>query len=256
MITSLCARRMGQRTTAALALRAIPARMPRPQEPPQGEFFGTYLAQLPDLRGFFRLLAAAVRTGVLASWLVTGCVLLLAVGRFCVRAGCTGGVRHRSPRRGPPVRAPGLTWGFWWQVQDSNLGRLSSAILQTVAGTALTCANTRQGRDLGTHWTWWHRTDRTHSPSGSSFTDHAEVRAGRGLVLRGGLETPTHAAGRSVIPSAPARGLNFLSPTLPTRLADLVDRVLWSGRSGRYSGSGSSALSLTWRSRGTTSGSK
>jgi hypothetical protein len=32
--------------------RAIPARMPRPREPPAGrEFFGTYLAQLPDLRG-------------------------------------------------------------------------------------------------------------------------------------------------------------------------------------------------------------
>jgi len=52
-----------------------------------------------------------------------------------------------------PVRVQGLTWGFWWQVQDSNLGRLSSAILQTMAGTALNWANARVMRHFGMHLT-------------------------------------------------------------------------------------------------------
>jgi hypothetical protein len=56
-------------------------------------------------------------------------------------------------RRRGPVRAPGLTCGFWWQVQDSNLGRPSSAILQTVAGIPLNWANIRVIRDFGTHLT-------------------------------------------------------------------------------------------------------
>jgi hypothetical protein len=132
-----------------------------------------------------RLLAAAGHTGcsgILAGHRVSCC---WRQGGFCVRAGCAGGVRHRSPTSLGPVRAPGLTCGFWWQVQDSNLGRLSSAILQTVAGTALTWANIRVIRHFGTHLTRWHRTNCTHSPPGSSFTGHAEVRAGRGLILRG-----------------------------------------------------------------------
>jgi hypothetical protein len=47
------------------------------------------------------------------------------------------------PRRWARFVAPGLTWGFWWQVQDSNLGRLSSAILQSSPKHTLTWANVR-----------------------------------------------------------------------------------------------------------------
>ena len=56
------------------------------------------------------------------------------------------GHRVRSPR--PLDSKDPMGAGFWWQVQDSNLGRLSSAILQTVAGTALTWANVRVVRHL------------------------------------------------------------------------------------------------------------
>ena len=101
--------------------------------------------------GLSALLAAAGQTecsrilaghGVSCCWRQAG---------LCVRAGWTGGVRHRSRIPLGPVRAPGLTCGFWWQVQDSNLGRLSSAILQTVARTALTWADVGVMRHFGTH---------------------------------------------------------------------------------------------------------
>jgi hypothetical protein len=50
-----------------------------------------------------------------------------AHGRHCPAGpdGCRGRFPPNSCRA---VRAPGPTCGFWWQVQDSNLGRLSSAI--------------------------------------------------------------------------------------------------------------------------------
>jgi hypothetical protein len=111
MIT-LCARHTGERTTAAL--------------PPNGpswlacrahgslrmeEYFGTYLARLPDL--------AALRppgsggphrcSRILAGHRVSCC---WRQGGFCVRAGGTGGVRHRSRTPPAPVRAPGLDLRF------------------------------------------------------------------------------------------------------------------------------------------------
>ena len=110
-----------------------------------------YFARLSDLRGSPPL-GGGGRTGrsrVLAGHRVSCC---WRQGGFCVRAGGTGGVRHRSPASTGPVRAPGLTWGFWWQVQDSNLGRLSSAILQTVPGTAL--GEQQSHPPFGTHLTW------------------------------------------------------------------------------------------------------
>jgi hypothetical protein len=78
-------------------------------------------------------------------------ILLLAAGRFCVCAGCTGGVRHRSPhvagsgaRAGPDLRFLVAGPGF-------EPGRLSSAILQTPDGNALTCANAGVQCHFGTH---------------------------------------------------------------------------------------------------------
>ena len=59
----------------------------------------------------------------------------------------------RSPILPGAARAPGLTCGFWWQVQDSNLGRLSSAILQTPDGNVLTCGNAGVQWRFGTHLT-------------------------------------------------------------------------------------------------------
>jgi hypothetical protein len=55
-------------------------------------------------------------------------------------------------RRRGPVRAPGLTCGFWWQVQDSNLGRLSSAILQTRRENTVTCGASPSRYPVGTPW--------------------------------------------------------------------------------------------------------
>ena len=100
----------------------------------------------------FVLLGAEAWRSVLASWLVTGVLLVAAgpaVGRRRVRRRC----RHRSPTSARTGLRTGLTWANGWQVQDSNLGRLSSAILQTVAGTALTWANVRAMRHFGTYLT-------------------------------------------------------------------------------------------------------
>ena len=108
LMITLCARHKGERTTAALALQASPARMPRRREPPREEFFGTYLARLPDLRGSPALGSGGPERGVLASWLVTGVSCCWRQGGFCVRAGCTGGVRHRSPNVAGPTSLSGL----------------------------------------------------------------------------------------------------------------------------------------------------
>jgi hypothetical protein len=51
MIT-LSARRMRENTTATLAPRAIPLACRARGSFPRGEFFGTYLAQIPGLRDF------------------------------------------------------------------------------------------------------------------------------------------------------------------------------------------------------------
>ena len=118
-----------------------------------GENFGTYLARLPDLRGS-PLLAAADRTG--RSRILAGHQRCHAAGGRAVFASAQAAAAvfdTAPPRRRSPVHAPGLTCGFWWQVQDSNLGRLSSAILQTVPGTALTCADIRVIRHFGMHLT-------------------------------------------------------------------------------------------------------
>ncbi len=52
-----------------------------------------------------------------------------------------------------PVRGPGLTWAFAWQVLGSNQRRRMPAILQTPRDTAVTCANVKASRHLGTQWT-------------------------------------------------------------------------------------------------------
>jgi hypothetical protein len=115
LMISVGARHMGERTSAPWPFRGHPAgpapRMPGPREPPRGEFFGTYLAQLPDLRGSPPLGGGGPDP---VSWHPgwSADVLLLAAGRFCVRAGCTGGVRHRSPTPPGPVRGTGLDLRF------------------------------------------------------------------------------------------------------------------------------------------------
>jgi hypothetical protein len=96
------------------------------------------------------------------------------------------------PRRRAPVRAPGLTCGFWWQVQDSNLGRLSSAILQTAAGTALTWANVRVIRHFGTHLTC------SRPCTGPTCGNHRVIcgvrsSAGERVGRRGSARTERHA---------------------------------------------------------------
>jgi hypothetical protein len=151
LMITLCARRMRERTTAACPGSARSHAAPAESLPRENS-----LARI--WHGYLILRLSApwqLRAGprVLASWLVTGLSCCWRQGGFGVGAGCAGGVRHRSLTSLGPVRAPGLTCGFWWQVQDSNLGRLSSAILQTVPGTALTWANTRVVRDFGTHLT-------------------------------------------------------------------------------------------------------
>src|SRR5215469_1606357 len=79
---------------------------------PRGEFFGTYLARLPDLRGSSPLRSGSARPGVLASWLVTGVSCGWQQGCFYVRAGCGGGVRHRSRTSPGPGSRTGLDLRF------------------------------------------------------------------------------------------------------------------------------------------------
>jgi hypothetical protein len=154
LMITLCARHMGERTTAVLA----PTGHPRSHAASAGASAGeNSLARIWHgylilrLSALFAAAGHSGCSGILAGHRVSCC---WRQGRFCGRAGCTGGVRHRSPTSLGPVRAPGLTCGFWWQVQDSNLGRLSSAILQTLPGTPLTWTNIRVMRHFGTHWTW------------------------------------------------------------------------------------------------------
>jgi hypothetical protein len=138
LMITLCAGHMGERRPPPWPHGSSPLACRAHGSLPRGEFFGTYLAQLPDLAPL-RPLAAAGQTGrsrILAGHRVSCC---WRQAGLCGRAGCTGGVRHRSPTSLGPVRAPGLTCGFWWQVQDSNLGRLSSAILQVSPIPRLTC---------------------------------------------------------------------------------------------------------------------
>ena len=155
----------------------------------RGEFFGTYLAHLPDLAAL-RPLAAAGQTGcsrILAGHRVSCC---WRPAGLCVRVGCTGGVQHRSATSPGPVRTPGLTCGSWWQVQDSNLGRLSSAIFTDPA---------RYCPDLGEHQSnppFWHAFDMTtrrvsHPPLRVRTPDRPAARAG------------SHATGQPARPPAP-----------------------------------------------------
>jgi hypothetical protein len=67
------------------------------------------------------------RRGVLASWLFTGVLLVVAgmvAGQRRLRRRCG----HRSRTSAGPGLSTSMTWANAWQVQDSNLGRLSSAI--------------------------------------------------------------------------------------------------------------------------------
>jgi hypothetical protein len=129
MIT-LCGRRRGE-DDAVLAPAVIPRSLAAPAgASAEGEFFGTYLARLPDLRGSPPLWQRRARPGVLASWLVTRVSCCWRQGGFASAQAAPAVFGTAPPRRWGPARAPGLTCGFWWQVQDSNLGRLSSAILQ------------------------------------------------------------------------------------------------------------------------------
>jgi hypothetical protein len=109
----------------------------------EGEFLGTYLAQLPDLRGSPPLGSSGPdRVFSRPGW-PPGC--LAAGGRavFSSAQAAPAMFGTAPPTSLGPVPAPGLTCGFWWQVQDSNLGRLSSAILQSSPKHALTWANVR-----------------------------------------------------------------------------------------------------------------
>jgi hypothetical protein len=74
------------------------------------------------------------RPGVLASWLVTWVFCCWRQGGFFASAQGAPAVFGIAPTLPGPVAAPDLTCGFGWQVQDSNLGRLSSAILQRDGG--------------------------------------------------------------------------------------------------------------------------
>src|SRR5215469_4944545 len=120
---------------------------------PRGEFFGTYLARLPDLRGSSPLRSGSARPGVLASWLVTGVSCGWRQGGFYVRAGCTGGVRHRSLASLGPVRCTGPDLRFLVAGPGFEPRKTVVGDLQTVPGTALTWANIRVIRHLGTHLT-------------------------------------------------------------------------------------------------------
>jgi hypothetical protein len=65
-----------------------------------------------------------------------------------------GAVLRTAPRNVlAPAPTRGLTWAFTWQVLDSNQGRHTSTVLQTVAGTALTWANIRVIRHSGMYLT-------------------------------------------------------------------------------------------------------
>jgi hypothetical protein len=80
MIT-LCARNMRKRTTAALGPPGQPRSYAAPTDPPGGEFFGTYLAQLPDLVALCPLDSGGPdRVFSRPGW--SPGVLLLAAGRF------------------------------------------------------------------------------------------------------------------------------------------------------------------------------
>jgi hypothetical protein len=112
MIISVCARYTGERTIAALA----PTGYPRSRAAPAGASAGeNSLARIWHgylIFAAFRPLGSGGPGRVFwhPGW--SPGVLLLAAGRFCVRAGCAGGVRHRSLASLGPVRAPGLDLRF------------------------------------------------------------------------------------------------------------------------------------------------
>src|SRR5215469_4788056 len=125
--------------------------MPRPREPqPENSLARIWHSFLIFAASAFWQRQAW--RGVLASWLVTG-ALLVAAGRVAGRRRMRRRCRHRSPTSAGPGLRTGLTRANGWQVQVSNLGRLSSAILQTVAANALTWANASRKRHLGTYLT-------------------------------------------------------------------------------------------------------
>jgi hypothetical protein len=176
--------------TAALAPAGSHCSRAAPAGASAGEnSFARILAQLPDLRGFRP--SGSGRPGGVSlhpGWSPVSCWWRQA--GWWVSAGCADGADTGPLRQPGRVCAPGLTWANGWQVQDSNLGRLSSAILQTVAGTALNWTNIGVRRRFGTYLTSCHRTNRTHSPFGSSFTDHVKVRVGRTRTPSANLQRP------------------------------------------------------------------
>jgi hypothetical protein len=142
-------------------LRAILARMPRPAGASAGgEFFGTYLARLPDLRDSPPLGSGRPdRVFSHPGW-SPGASCCWRQDGFFVRAGCTGGVRHRSLTSLDPVRVPGLTRGFLVAGPGFEPGK-------TVVGDFTDAARYRP--DLGEHQSnppFWHVFDTTtrHAP--------------------------------------------------------------------------------------------
>jgi hypothetical protein len=113
MITSPRARYTGERTIAALA----PTGHPRSRAAPAGASAGeNSLARIWHgylIFAAFRPLCRGGPDRVFShpGW-SPGVSCCWRQGGFCVRAGCTGGVRHRSLASLGPVRAPGLDLRF------------------------------------------------------------------------------------------------------------------------------------------------
>jgi hypothetical protein len=63
------------------------------------------------------------------------------------------GLRTAPPTSASPALTPGLTWSFaWWQVQGSNLGRLSRRFYRPAAKPTVTCGVSPYPGPVGTPW--------------------------------------------------------------------------------------------------------
>jgi hypothetical protein len=215
MITSLCARYTGERTIAALAPTGHPRSRAAPAGASAGENSLAHIWHGYLIFAAFRPLGSGGPDRVFSppGW-SPGVPCGWRQGGFCVRAGCTGGVRHRSRASPGPVRAPGLDLRFLVAGPGFEPGK-------TVAGDftdrAQYCPDLgERGRPMP----FWHAFDMTapyepHSIAAWQLAHRScRVRAGRGLMLCGVTRGTHTRGGRSVICSAPAPGrLNFPAPS-------------------------------------------
>jgi hypothetical protein len=108
MIT-LCARHARERTTATLTPTGHPRSPAAPtrtsiRENSLAHFWHSFL-----IFAAFRASGGGRLAGVLASWLVTG-ILPVVAGRVLVSAGCASGADTRSPASAGPGLRTSLTW--------------------------------------------------------------------------------------------------------------------------------------------------